>query len=125
MNSSPPKVEPPDARGKPAYEQHVAVELAPRNLEEECVSKLMRLEKAGARARRFVTTLSYGLRPAWESAFAMLSAQLRGRPHRCRWRIPPDDEAALCAYEKRRREGAYEGEGFSFPPSMLTAMPME
>ena len=84
----------------------------------------------------FVTTFEYGLRPASESAFAMLSARSsaavfgaggadRGKmKHPC---APGSSNAAairLRCNERVELRNCYDGEGFSFS-SMLTAMPIE
>ena len=78
----------------------------------------------------FVTTLRYGLRPACESAFAMLSARScagvfsgAGGGSRLMMKHP----CALSEKRRQARSGAYRtGEGFSFRfDGMLTAMPME
>ena len=73
-------------------------------------------EETPARARRFrnhaVVRLETRLGVCFRDA---VCAQLRGSPHRRRWRIPSYDEAALGACEKRAGEKKLTREkGFHF-----------
>jgi hypothetical protein len=85
----------------------------------------------------FVTTFAYGLRPASESALAILSARscagvFAGAGGTGCLMIKHACEPSSSAQAVRNLRGSlrgipgrYDGEGFSDSPSMLTAMPME
>ena len=123
--------------GKPANEQHVAIEFAARNLEEQRVAKTVSREQSDFRLRRF----GYDLCVRFDAGFGIgfrdtVSAKLsRSFSRSRRWRTP-DDKARLRTEQQRagdeesagisqKNSVCYDGEGFSVSPSMLTAMPME